>query len=204
MTSIFRLDCIRVYDTKEHLYRDVSYSILGYYSTLDKALVAMRLNNKEAFDIECIYAYLIKELAIDGAIGTTDWLSLGAMTSKANLLTSAFRITTSPTSSRAVNQKTFDSKSEASWKFWREGVSTPPSWRPFHQPRKTVFLFSMSWMTAIWFYHWMQAPSTISILRQHTHSPSGIRWKKFVQITSTHVCSSSKADRTRPICAASV
>ena len=76
MTSIFRLDCIRVYDTDEHLYRDVSYSILGYYSTLDKALVAMRLNNKEAFDIECIYAYLIKELAIDGAIGTTDWLSV--------------------------------------------------------------------------------------------------------------------------------
>ena len=52
MTSIFRLDCVRVYDTDEHLYRDVSYSILGHYSTLEKALGAMRLNNKEAFDIE--------------------------------------------------------------------------------------------------------------------------------------------------------
>ena len=76
MTSIFRLDCVRVYDTDEHLYRDASYSILGYYSTLEKALAAMRLNNNEAFDIEYIYAYLVKELAIDAEIGETDCLSV--------------------------------------------------------------------------------------------------------------------------------
>ena len=76
MTSIFRLECVRVYDTDEHLYRDASYSILGYYSTLDKALDAMRLNNKDAFDPDYIYAYLIKELAVDGEIGETDCLSV--------------------------------------------------------------------------------------------------------------------------------
>ena len=34
MTSIFRLDCVRVYDTDEHLYRDASYSMADYSGDL--------------------------------------------------------------------------------------------------------------------------------------------------------------------------
>lgn len=76
MTSIFRLEVIRIYDSEEHWYRDASIGILGHYSSLEKAVEAMRKNNEETYDAEDIYAYMVKEIAVDGDIGDVRWLSV--------------------------------------------------------------------------------------------------------------------------------
>jgi hypothetical protein len=41
MTSIFRLEEIRIFDSEEHWYRDAGIMILGHYSSLEIIIVAM-------------------------------------------------------------------------------------------------------------------------------------------------------------------
>ena len=41
MTSIFRLEGIRIFDSEEHWYRDADIMILGHYSSLEIIIVAM-------------------------------------------------------------------------------------------------------------------------------------------------------------------
>lgn len=76
MSSIFRLEEIRSYDSEEHWYRDASIGIVGHYSSLEKVMKAMRTNNQETWDAEEIMAYLAKEIAVDGEIGEVSWLSV--------------------------------------------------------------------------------------------------------------------------------
>ncbi len=76
MTSIFRLEVIRIYDSEEHWYRDASIGILGHFSSLDKAVEAMRKNNDETYDAEYIFAYMVKEIDVDGELGDVRWLSV--------------------------------------------------------------------------------------------------------------------------------
>ena len=45
MTSIFRLEEIRSYDSEGHWYREASIGILGHFSSLDRAVEAMLENN---------------------------------------------------------------------------------------------------------------------------------------------------------------
>lgn len=76
MKSIFRLEEIRSYDSEEHWYRDASIGIVGHYSSLDKVMEAMSVNNQETWDAEEIMAYMVKEIAVDGEIGEVSWLSV--------------------------------------------------------------------------------------------------------------------------------
>lgn len=82
MTSILRLECVRVYDNDEQLYRDASIGILGHYSSLGNALDAIHQNNIETYEPDDIYAYLIKEVAVDGEIGESDCLSIRSYDAK--------------------------------------------------------------------------------------------------------------------------
>lgn len=52
MTSIFRLEEIRIFDSEEHWYRDASTGILGHYSSLKKAVKVIPKNNNETYDAE--------------------------------------------------------------------------------------------------------------------------------------------------------
>lgn len=76
MSSIFRLEEIRIYDSEEHWYRDASIGIVGHYSSLEKVMEAMSVNNQETWDVEEIMAYMVKEIAVDGEIGEVSWLSV--------------------------------------------------------------------------------------------------------------------------------
>lgn len=58
MSSIFRLEEIRSYDSEEHWYRDASIGIVGHYSSLEKVMKAMRTNNQETWDAEEIVHHL--------------------------------------------------------------------------------------------------------------------------------------------------
>lgn len=84
MTSIFRLEEVRAYENDEQLYRDAIIGILGHYSSLGNALDAIHQNNIGAYEPDDIYAYLIKEVAVDGEIGESDCLSIRSYDAKAN------------------------------------------------------------------------------------------------------------------------
>ena len=86
MTSIFRLEEIRSYDSEGHWYRDASIGILGHFSSLDRAVEAMRENNNETYDAEDIFAYMVKEFEVDGELGEVMWLSFRTYDSNGNLI----------------------------------------------------------------------------------------------------------------------
>ena len=86
MKSIFRLEEIRSYDSEEHLCRDASIGIVGHYSSLEKTLEAMHMNNHETWDAEEIMAYLVKEIAVDGEPRNVDWLSVRTYDPQGNLM----------------------------------------------------------------------------------------------------------------------
>ena len=86
MTSIFRLEEIRSYDSEEHWYRDASIGIVGHYSSLEKVMEAMRENNQEAWDTDEIMAYMVKEIAVNGEPRNIDWLSVRTYDPKGNLI----------------------------------------------------------------------------------------------------------------------
>ena len=75
-TSIFRLDEIRCDKLESPSYLEAITSIRGHFSSLEKAVEAMKRNASETYAPEEIYAYLIKEIAIDGNLGDVDWLSV--------------------------------------------------------------------------------------------------------------------------------
>ena len=86
MSSIYRLEEIRSYDSEEHWYRDASIGIVGHYSSLEKVMEAIRENNQETWDAEEIMAYLVKEIAVDGEPRNVDWLSVRTYDSQGNLM----------------------------------------------------------------------------------------------------------------------
>lgn len=86
MTSIFRLEGIRIYDSEEYWYRDASIGILGHYSSLKKALEIIPKNNQETYDAKDIFAYMVKEIAVDGDIGDVRWLSVRSYDANGNLI----------------------------------------------------------------------------------------------------------------------
>ena len=59
--SIFRLESVWVFEAEDNLSRDASHHILGYYSSLDRAVAAVRMTDKD----EYTYAFLILEFAMD-------------------------------------------------------------------------------------------------------------------------------------------
>ena len=79
ITSIFRLEEIRSYDSEEHWYRDASIGIVGHYSSLEKVMKAIRENNQETWDAEEIMAYLVKEIPVDNIWGEVDCLSIRSL-----------------------------------------------------------------------------------------------------------------------------
>ena len=86
MTSIFRLEEIRSYDSEEHWYRDAGIMILGHYSSLKKAEEAILKNNAETYDATDIFAYMVKEIAVDGDVGDVRWLSVRSYDTNGNLI----------------------------------------------------------------------------------------------------------------------
>ena len=86
MTSIFRLEEIRSYDSEEHWYRDASIGIVGHYSSLEKTLETMLTNNQETWDADEIMAYMVKEIAVNGEPRNVDWLSVRTYDPKWNLM----------------------------------------------------------------------------------------------------------------------
>lgn len=85
-TSIFRLDEIRCNETESQSYLEAITSVRGHFSSLEKAVAAMKRNASETYVPEEIYAYLIKEIAIDGNLGDVDWLSVRSYDPSGNLL----------------------------------------------------------------------------------------------------------------------
>ena len=69
MTSIFLLQSAWVFEPEDTLYRDASYHILGYYSSLSKAIAAISLGENDYFRDQYTYAYFIKEFAVDSKTG---------------------------------------------------------------------------------------------------------------------------------------
>lgn len=86
MTSIFRLEEIRAYDSEEHWYHDAGITILGHYSSLEKTIGTIPKNNNETYDAEDIFAYMVKEIAIEGDIGDVRWLSVRTYDTKSHLI----------------------------------------------------------------------------------------------------------------------
>ena len=86
MKSIFRLEEIRSYDSKEHWYREASIGIAGHYSSLEKVMEAMLTNNHETWDAEEIMAYLVKEIPVDGIWGEVDCLSIRSFNAQGGLI----------------------------------------------------------------------------------------------------------------------
>lgn len=85
-TTIFRLDEIRCYEAESQSYLEAITSIRGHFSSLEKTVDAMKRNTSETYCPEEIYAYLIKEIAIDGNLGEVDWLSVRSYDSTGQLL----------------------------------------------------------------------------------------------------------------------
>lgn len=87
-TSIFRLDEIRCNDTIAEASRDFeAISVVrGHFSSLDKAVSAMKRNVSETYFPEEIYAYLVKEIEVDGNLGDVDWLSVRSYDPSGNFL----------------------------------------------------------------------------------------------------------------------
>ena len=86
MTSIFRVEEIRSYDSEEHWYRDASIGFVGHYSSLEKTLEAIRTNNHETWDAEEIMAYLVKEIPVDSIWGEVDCLSIRSFNAQGDLI----------------------------------------------------------------------------------------------------------------------
>ena len=86
--SIFRLDEIRCDGTFAEASRDFeAISVVrGHFSSLEKAIAAMKRNASETYFPEEIYAYLVKEIAVDGNLGDVDWLSVRSYDPSGNLL----------------------------------------------------------------------------------------------------------------------
>ena len=85
-TSIFRLEEIRSYEAEVPSYYEAGIGIRGHFSSLEKALDAMKRNTSETYFPEEIYAYLVKEIAVDGNLGDVDWLSVRSYDPSGNLL----------------------------------------------------------------------------------------------------------------------
>ena len=87
-TSIFRLEEIRSDATVAEASRDFEaiHAIRGHFSSLEKAVAAMKRNALETYCPEEIYAYLVKEIAVDGNVGDVDWLSVRSYDPSGNLL----------------------------------------------------------------------------------------------------------------------
>ena len=85
-SSIFRLDEVRCNEAESPNYLEAITSIRGHFSSLEKAVAAMKRNATETYCPEEIYAYLIKEIAIDGNLGDVDWLSVRSYDPSGNLL----------------------------------------------------------------------------------------------------------------------
>ena len=85
-SSIFRLDEIRCDKAESPNYLEAITSIRGHFSSLEKAITAMKRNASETYLPEEIYAYLIKEIAIDGNLGDVDWLSVRSYDPSGQLL----------------------------------------------------------------------------------------------------------------------
>ena len=86
-TSIFRLDEIRCDGTFAEASRDLEAVpvVRGHFSSLEKAIAAMKRNASETYFPEEIYAYLVKEIAVDGNLGDVDWLSVRSYDPSGNL-----------------------------------------------------------------------------------------------------------------------
>lgn len=84
--SIFRLDEIRSEEAESPNYLEASTSIRGHFSSLEIAVEAMKRNASETYLPDEIYAYLIKEIAVDGDLGNSDWLSVRSYDPSGNLL----------------------------------------------------------------------------------------------------------------------
>ena len=67
--SVFRLESVWVSEAEDKLYRDARYHIMGYYSSLDKAIAAIRLGENDYYKDEYTYAFLINEFALDNDNG---------------------------------------------------------------------------------------------------------------------------------------
>lgn len=85
MKSIFRLEAVRCYDSDEHQYRDASTSILGHYSSLDKALGMIPKYKADTYDAEDIFAFMVKEIAVDAEAEYIRWLSVRSYDADGNL-----------------------------------------------------------------------------------------------------------------------
>ena len=85
-TSIFCLEEIRCDDEVEQDYLEAYRRVMGYYSSLGKALSAMKKNTVKAYCPEEIYAYLIGEIPVDGEMGDSDWLSVRSYDPSGKLL----------------------------------------------------------------------------------------------------------------------
>ena len=68
-TSIFRLDEIRSEEAESPKYLEAITSIRGHFSSLEIAVEAMKRNASETYLPEEIYAYLIKEIAVESLMG---------------------------------------------------------------------------------------------------------------------------------------
>lgn len=84
--SIFRLDEICCEEAESPNYLEAIISIRGHFSTLEIAVEAMKRNASETYLPEEIYAYLIKEIAVDGELGEVGWLSVRSFDSSGCLL----------------------------------------------------------------------------------------------------------------------
>ena len=84
MKSIFRLEEVRAFDNEG--FKDAYTNVVGHYSSISKATETMRQNNKETYEPESIYAYIVKEIAVDGEIGGTHWLSVRSYNAKGELI----------------------------------------------------------------------------------------------------------------------
>ena len=86
-TSIFRLEeirCDNAVDASGDI--EVISVVRGHFSSLEKAVAAMKRNASETYFPEEIYAYLVKEISIDGDLGNVDWLSVRSYDPSGNLL----------------------------------------------------------------------------------------------------------------------
>lgn len=175
MSSIFRLEEIRSYDSEEHWYRDASIGIVGHYSSLEKVMKAMRTNNQETWDAEEIMAYLVKEIAVDGEIGEVSWLSVRSYDRLGTLIDECLQDYNLCNQFEGRNPETIRFRLEMSLRCWKGAGSILPSWQPFRQLPRTISQCLMPWMIVSSSFHWILAPSSICILLRLTPSPCNIR-----------------------------
>ena len=77
MKSIFIVDEVSSFDSEEHDYQEASHYTLGYYTDLETALNIIRPNNlTDDYEESHVYAYLIKEVGLNGRGFGEDWVSV--------------------------------------------------------------------------------------------------------------------------------